>query len=129
MVNEIQKILLSLGENGCYFLSILKAANFNGDVVTAYSNCLKEHLIEPDCFVLDPVGIYNKFAPEKVSKIEKSNSIYNSPKVVIAQFENGCYRHFVLIKSPTYSEYHLWDSLGNSNTVKNGHIHSYRLFW
>ena len=118
---EIQEICKTIGESGCYFLTLLHFAKIEDEAVKYYKLFVKNKWLDEDCFVRHPTEIMKcLFGGEwRVVKSDKEDSnadfvvtLYYNPKTGL--------RHF------TAKDY---DPLGNSNTRKNGYIESYRLFY
>lgn len=123
----IQKILEKIGMEGCYFLCLLRAAGLpQSKIVDAYCKCLERKYIGDDCFIYDGVAILRLFGVD-VKNCEKVDAEKINPmrqyKVKIACYQNGRYSHFVLITDDG-----IFDPLGESNTVKNGVLKSWRLY-
>ena len=115
---------------GCYLLCLLKAlkpelfSNINR-LLDVYDDLLERKYIQPDCYILNPEGICKYFG--KSYKITKSVEIKSDASIIIAAFYNSRtdYTHFVLMNSDNTVQ---WDPLVDSTTVKEGKIHSYRIF-
>lgn len=114
----IQTVMKNIGESGCYFLCLVRFANQDfSKVVKLYNEAVQNDWMDEDCYVKDPVAILNHMGCNftKVEKTEDSGQI--------AMYKHGAHNHFVCIERGK-----VWDPLGYSNTVKNGHIVSYRRF-
>lgn len=123
----IQSMLKKLGDEGCYFLCLLKACNVpNSKVIDAYCECLGRELIEEDCYVNDPVAVLRLFGMDavRVNKVDAGRAISGQPLLIVACYEWNRQSHFVII-----SKDGVWDPLGESKTVKNGRAKSYRVFY
>lgn len=128
MERGIQSTLKKIGDEGCYFLCLLKACNvMEHKILDAYYKCLRHDYIGDDCFIKDGISILRMFGMN-VSKMDKvdaeSINLERDYKVKIACYVNGRYTHFVL-----YKDGEIWDSLGDSNTVRNGVLKSWRLYY
>lgn len=116
---EIQKALKYIGDEGCYFLCLRKLANRADDTLLEdYYTCLEHDYMDKDCYIKDPVAILRSWGV-KWTNVRKSNS-YGQ----IVVYKHNAFLHFCAL-----TEDGLFDPLGESNTVKNGHVDSYRLFW
>lgn len=123
----IQKALENIGKEGCYFLCLLRAADVSeSEIFGIYEECLEKGFIESDCYVNDPIAVLRLFgiSVDRVLKVDANQQIVGNPKLVIVCYENGRHRHFVM-----KTKVGIWDPLGDSETVKNGHVHSYRVFY
>lgn len=129
-----QKILLTLGEGGCYFLCLIRLAESlhserRIDVVPVYLQAIASKQLQEDCTVLDPAAImqtlygghwyYHKEGPTyKPGSAEFEILRYErpTPKMI--------YSHFVLGNGAGGVEY---DPLGESHTVADGYLVSKRI--
>lgn len=129
----MQKIAKIIGENGCYFLSLLYLAEKNGkqiDALRAYQFCLKKGWIDEDCFVNRPDLILSHYTGKNYSvSIQQLGYKLKQGELCITLYEwkktLETLGHFVVQNPDGVLEY---DPLGNSNTVKNGKPKSYRVF-
>jgi hypothetical protein len=129
-----QKWFLTLGETGCYFLSILHAAErVTGqyiDAFAAFMLAISKGMSKENCFITDPAGLLSYLTGEKWA-VSKEDWTYQCTggEVEILRYEwqdVGVLRsHFVVGNCRGDIEY---DSLGESNTVKNGKCVSKRIF-
>jgi len=133
MLEPRQKIMLALGEGGCYFLSLVRLAEILGnkriDAVVAYLEAIAAKNLQEDCYVLKPEAImqalyggrwyFHKEEPGykcKPGEFEILRYERPTPKRV--------YSHFVLGNCGGGVEY---DPLGESNTVAGGYLVSKRI--
>ena len=134
MQNNIQSFYLSLGEEACFFLQILKIVEreigYSLDPITAALICKSKGYIYLNT---DNLKDKNNFLVKKHKEIlelitgkdweyEKiTNPGYKNKKneYVIDEYQNGSFVHF------DSDNFH---SLQNSQTVKNGKIVSKRIF-
>lgn len=129
----IQRVFAEIGEYGCYLLSILKAIDktkYNTvllSIINDFEDLKKRNIIGDECTVLDPEALCRYYGANV--KVEKTNKWPNSEDVwfVIGKYHNKRtgYSHFVLMKGPREVSY---DPLGDSVTVREGDIESYRVF-
>lgn len=126
---------------GCYFMSLLQAAEVDDYMDNMYNECLEHRWIMKDCTVLSPVQIYNLYAAGNKhyrAVITKGTDAYTPDAVVIYELTkwlNGKeYQHFVLEQMqtiqprtmhPDYS--HIWDPLGERPGRSEYVINSYRV--
>lgn len=125
MTDEIQKKLKVIGDEGCYFLCILKACNVKDErIISLYDYFVAMGYMDKDCYVKNPEAIVGFLLSKKVicykSNNEEKDALFN-----IARFYNDRtgFSHFVLI-----TENGIWDTFGNSKTVAEGRIVDYRVF-
>ncbi len=127
-MEPIQKICLTLGNDGCYLLSIMgiamKETKKSINPVELYTVALKNRWIKEDCFVNSPGEILGLLMGGAWT-VEKVDGCYK-PKTgefVVYRYEvregRNTIAHFVLPD---------WDPYGNSNTVQNGRLISSRVF-
>lgn len=126
VVEESKKI----DSYGCYLMSLLyfayKREPTFSEILSNYELLLEYDLIDDDCFVKDPCGVL-KYFDGNDWKVKKTDT-FERADVVIAYYFNPRTKlhHFVLMDNDNKV---LWDPLGNSTTVEEGFIESYRLFW
>lgn len=139
-----QKELKNLNEKieniynyGCYFLSLCYVAKgrelYNIDEMTDwYDLFIKKGWMGVDCYIKDPCAILEFFTGKKYS-VEKAvlkpgGLKYSKAAFVIGRWYNADTNlyHFVVMDK---QDAVIWDSLVDSNTVKNGSLESYRLFY
>jgi hypothetical protein len=125
MINGIQKKLKMLGDSGCYWLCILKACGVDSSrLISLYDYCVAMKWMDSDCFIKQPEAIVGFLLSKKVicykSNNEEKDALFN-----IARFYNDRTKlsHFVLL-----TDNGIWDPLGDSRTVAEGHIADYRIF-
>lgn len=122
-----QKIAKAIGDSGCYFLCLLKACNKEDNAIGYYKKYVAAGLMEEDCFIKKPVAILSDLTGQSY-QVLKSIAPDEAASILVARFHNpktGLY-HFVLVDSNGSV---IWDPYGTSNTVANGYIESYRLFY
>ena len=129
---NLQKFCLEIGNYGCYLLSIYKAIlNTSTDacilarIANDYDYFKEHYIIGDDCEILQPEMICKRYGINVV--VEKTKNWPDNALFVIGKWHNKRtgYSHFVLMKGPREVAY---DPLGDSLTVKNGDIESYRVF-
>lgn len=122
-----QKIAKAIGETGCYFLCLLKACNKEDEAIKWYKEFVKKGCMEEDCFILDPSKILKMLTGDTYN-VFKTVAPDEAASILVARFHNpktGLY-HFVLVDAEGNV---IYDPYGTSNTVSNGYIESYRLFY
>lgn len=129
-----QKWFHVIGETGCYFLSILHAAErITGqyiDAFAAFMMAISKAMVRDDCFVTDPAGLlgYLTGEPWAVTK-EAAGYQCRGGEVEILRYEwqevGELHGHFVVGNCLGEIEY---DPYGESQTVKNGKLVSKRVF-
>jgi hypothetical protein len=135
MINEgVQDFLRTVGEEGCYALTLCKIAEFcsrtpelfvAGGAVSLIEGGIQRGLIKTDMTVLDGAGFLSLATLPEWTK-EYKDAGYKPVKgdYLVAEWFNKRTgnTHFTL-------EYPVkWNSLANSVTVKEGAIRSYRLY-
>lgn len=114
--------------SGCYFYCLIVAANRNPEEAeTLYNSMIEKGFMKNDCYILDPCKILSELTNQNY-KVINSKNYDQKAEIKIAKWHNSKtgYSHFVLMKNETEV---LFDSFGHSNTVKNGFIESWRLFY
>ena len=128
----LQRIMAAIGAEGCYFLSILKAAELEVghsiDAITAYMRATETRKMGQDCFVHDPAGLMQQLT-SKLWTINKAAATA-TPRVggwKILRYERTAtmqtVAHFVLV----LRDGTLYDPLGASRTVADGRAVSSRI--
>lgn len=124
MTQGIQKTLENIGKYGCGFLSVCHQLGVSDlETLLYYNICLRQGIIDAECYVndwgklatfIDPDG--NKYRVEKSNLKDKKAAFYieywYNPRTKLHHFK---------LKD--------WDPLGDSVTVKEGMIESYRNFY
>jgi len=128
-----QKIMLTLGEGGCYFLSMVRLAeDLLGkriDAVLEFQKCVAMNLCREDCYIYDPAAIMHQlYGGDWRARKEDADYEPIDGEFEILRFERSTpariYSHFVLGSNKGEVEY---DPLGNSNTVAHGQLVSKRI--
>ena len=126
----LEKKVKNIYDYGCYFLDLLYVAKCREpileEIVTYYDTFITEGWMEENCFVKNPCAILSYLTGRKFS-VTKDVVLDPSATYIIGYFYNPTtnLHHFVVMNKDNKV---IWDSLENSNTVKNGFIESYRLF-
>lgn len=121
---EIQQILKSLGDGGCYFLCILKHFDQEEEAVRWYHKAVGLKYMKPDCYLDYPNQIAQMLSKKRWTVRHEGPTYEPGPKEwVIDRYERkttmGTQAHFVLPD---------WDPLGNSLTRSQGALVSKRVF-
>lgn len=130
---NLQKFCKEIGEYGCYLLSIYKGISMSDDplilarIANDYDDLRKNGAIGDECEVLHPEKICERYNVNVTVEKTKKWPNTDKPHFVIGKYYNKRtgYSHFVLMKGPREVEY---DPLGDSVTVREGDIESYRVF-
>jgi hypothetical protein len=134
MTEARQRVMGTIGRYGCYFLSIVRAAEkITGqriDAVQVYNDATLARWMDADCFVVQPDRILEMMTGRKWA-IRHDSKTYRprDGEVMIMRYEvqrtGILYSHFVLCSGDGLVEY---DPYGDSSTVKDGAAVSSRIF-
>lgn len=121
-----QKICKILGESGCYFFCLLHYVGKENDALSIYKKVVDIGWMDPDCYVKDPCAIL-RYLTGKSYTVVKDTVLDPKANIIIGLWHNPAtsFRHFVVMDSNNNV---VWDSLGDSSTVRDGYLESYRLF-
>ena len=129
-----QKIMFTLGEAGCYFLSLVHIAeDLHGgrriDAVQMFLSAVQLGLCRDDCFIVDPGGIMQLlYGGRWTWRKEAANYAVTDGEFEVLRFERPTpgfvYSHFVLGDGTGHVKY---DPLGDSKTVAGGTLISKRI--
>lgn len=124
----IQKKYKNIGDSGCYFLDLLEAFGKVDKAIEYYDKYVSKGWMDEDCFVKNPLDIVKDLSGHPNWKLVKTTTFDKNATLAIAYFCSSLTKlhHFVIIDK---NKNVIYDSLGDSNTVKNGYIESYRLFY
>ena len=124
MTDGIQKELENIGKFGCGFLCICHMMGISdSELLFYYRQCIKKGLIDEECYVKDWGKLATFLCPTWHSfRCEKSNLKDKKAVFYLEYWYNPRTKlhHFKLSD---------WDPLGQSVTVKEGMIESYRNFY
>ena len=124
MKSGIQKTLENIGKYGCGFLCVChKMGIGDSEVLLYYNLCRKNNLIDEDCYVNNWGNLATYLDPDgRKYRCEKSNLKDRKAAFSIEYWYNPRTKlHHFKLKD--------WDPLGESITVKEGMIESYRNFY
>ncbi len=124
-----QRIAANIGENGCYFISLLRLVNAEYGAIRVYKQALSLGIIAEDCYVENPPRLMELVAGGKWSVEHKPADYQTKPnEFEILRFERKTttktFAHFVVGDGQGNVEY---DPLDDSNTVKYGELVSKRI--
>lgn len=117
----------SIAKSGCYFLSILWCCGIRSKdrIGKIYDDAVALEVIQPDCYVLDPQGLFSLGGVE----VERRPAWSAQPDgdFNIAEYRYAGASHFVVVDGESQT---IWDpySKAGSLSVLNGTIGSYRTF-
>ena len=137
-MRAVQRDMDTIGATGCYFLSIVEAANrfskVEVDIYKAYKTAIASGWMGEDCYILDPAKIMGLLT-SRPWLVSHEDRLYKSApgEVVILRYERTVTRamkqevvsHFVLAGSDGGAGY---DPYGASETVRSGKLVSKRVF-
>lgn len=125
-----QRLMKTLGEYGCYFLSLVRMAEGitqkRIDAVDVYLDALEKKWTDGEVTMLDPSAILDYMTGIKFS-VRKENADYQAKdgEYEVLLYTNGAYNHFVLGDGNGGTAY---DPLGDSRTAASGRITGKRIF-
>ena len=134
MKDGIQDILLDIGRSGCYFLCLLKIAEFNGadaiDIVAEYQSALKDGTIKRNCFVENGRKFLEEITDRYVSyRWENADYTPSKGEWVIKRYViksgAGALTHFVLFDD---NNSEIFNPTPNSPAYKHGKVDSCRVY-
>ena len=126
----LDKKVKNVYDYGCYFLDLLYIALGReptlDEMIKYYDIFLQKVWIDSECFVANPTAILEYLTGKKYS-VKKDYVLDTSATHIIGYFynPNTNLHHFVVMGKDNKV---MWDSIENSNTVKNGFVESYRTF-
>ena len=134
MIEARQRVMSAVGRYGCYFLSIVRAAekitNSRIDAVKIYCDATQAKFMDADCYVVQPDRVLEMMTGIRWNV--RHDSVKYKPleeEVMIMRYEvtrtGVTYSHFVLCAHDGSVEY---DPYGNSSTVRDGKPVSSRVF-
>lgn len=126
----LDKKLKNIYDYGCYFLDLLFISKYEEptleEIIKYYDIFITKDWMDENCFIKNPCAILNYLTGKKYY-VRKDLAFDSSASHIIGYFYNPStnLHHFVVMNK--YNKVS-WDSIENSNTVKNGMIESYCLF-
>lgn len=133
-LKKVSEAAKQIYDYGCYFMSLLYVSEVPYSELTSldelikyYDTFIEKGWMGPDCYIKDPCTILEYFTGKKYT-VKKDTVLDPSADIVIGRWHNPTtnFHHFVVMD---LNNRVVWDSLGYSNTVKNGIVESYRLFY
>ena len=130
----IQAKLEMIGKYGCYMFCLLKIAKQEHNYLYYYNRFLEKGWIDRECTVLNPVAIMNDLTGTRFNVL-KSTKFDSKASFTVGYWynPNTKFHHFVLHDGNNkviYDSYGMNDDgTPMSNTVRNGYIESYRLYY
>lgn len=126
----LDKKIKNIYEYGCYFLDLLYISKYQEptfeEIIKSYDTFIMKGWMDEDCFIKNPCAILNHLTGKKYL-VTKDSVLDSGATHIIGYYynPNTNLHHFVVMDK--YNEVK-WDSIEDSNTVKNGFVESYRLF-
>jgi len=130
----VQKDLEKIAAEGCYFLSMVRAAeDLTSEYIDPYGTYLKAvalHYMGDDCYVTDPQALMELMTGKKWATYKEGKSYQSlAGDIEILRFERvdttKTWAHFVLGDG---SGNVVYDPYGDSKTVRSGALVSKRIF-
>lgn len=128
---DLRKKVDNIYQYGCYFIDLLfiglKREPDLNEILSYYNHFISNNYMDRDCTINKPTDILRSLTGLEYSVV-KSKTFDASASFIVGYYfnPNTMLHHFVVMNKDNTV---LWDSLGESNTVKNGYIESYRLFY
>lgn len=125
---KIQSMLLNCGNYGCHFLVLLSIAeestNKKVDLIDAIKTCTERNWIKTDFYVNDAIAILEYFTNSKWTRSKKRKSL--PLKIMENEYTEVVYYN----KKTGFTHFRRrgFDTLVDSNTVKNGKIIGYYIY-
>lgn len=126
----LDKKVKAIYDYGCYLLDLIYVSKYKeptlDEIIECYDSFVATGWMDEDCFVKNPCAILNYLTGKEYSVV-KGSVLDTSATHIIGYFynPNTNLHHFAVMGKDNKV---LWDSIENSNTVKNGFIESYRMF-
>lgn len=133
-LKKVSEAAKQIYDYGCYFMSLLYVSSTPysepatlDELLKYYDTFIARGWMDPDCYVKDPCAILEYLTDKKYS-VKKAVVLDTSADIIIGRWYNPAtnLHHFVVMDSNNNV---VWDSLKDSNTVRNGVIESYRLLY
>lgn len=131
-LKDLDKVIKNIHDYGCYFLDLIYVSKDYKEptleeMLKYYDIFLQKMWIDSECFVANPTAILEYLTGKKY-RIKIDSVFDKQADIIIGRWYNPTtnYHHFVVMDKCNEVR---WDSIENSNTVKNGFIESYRLFY
>ena len=133
-LKRVSEAAKQIYDYGCYFMSLLYVRRISYSEVASLDELLMYYdtfiacgWMDPDCYVKDPCAILGYLTGKKYT-VKKSEVLDPNANIIIGRWHNPStnHSHFVVMDSNNNVA---WDPLGNSITVRDGYIESYRLLY
>lgn len=133
-LKKVSEAAKQIYDYGCYFMSLLYVRSIPyselptlDELFKYYDTFVSKGWMDVDCYVKYPLTILGYLTGKKYS-VKKDVVLDTSADIIIGRWYNPTtnFHHFVVMDK--YGTV-VWDSLGDSNTVKGGIVESYRLFY
>ena len=133
-LKKVSEAAKQIYDYGCYFMSLLYVRKVPYTELTSLDELLKYYIIfvskgwmDFDCYVKDPCAIL-RYLTGKSYTVVKDAVLDPKASIIIGLWHNPAtnFHHFVVMDSNNNVTY---DPLGDSITVADGVIKSYRLFY
>lgn len=133
-LKKVSEAAQRIYDYGCYFMSLLYVRKISYSEITSldellmyYDTFVSKGWMDVDCYIKDPCAILKYLTGKKYTAV-KDTALDPNANIIIGRWYNPAtnFHHFVVMNRDNTI---VWDSLGDSNTVKNGVIESYRLFY
>lgn len=126
---NIQAICKQLGDNGCYFISLLRLVNRENDAIQLYRQAVQIGALDEDCFVKIPSQVLSLAAGGAWNvRYETASYIPKAGEMEILRYERKAamktFAHFVVGDGRGHVAY---DPLDTSQTVTGGQLVSKRI--
>ena len=144
MIRALQVMLAEMGEAACYYLALCWFAVERGRVISVaedFAACVKTGWIRynwddpkwaDNCFVSYPDAVLGYLLNEPgqwVVEKRPPEGPFPEGALLVGRYDwvttRGTFSHFVPLKADLTPA---WDSMGESNTVRNGTLQSVRVF-
>lgn len=135
MKQNIQHTFNVIGKWGCYFLSILRLCEFvadmeisGADIIDLWERGRANNWLDRECTVLRPEKLLS-YLTKDIWNVRKESAAYEPGKneFQILVYKMGEHQaHFVLADNSGKITFDPW---GDSEIVRNGKLHSKRIFW
>ena len=121
MKQGIQKELEMIGRYGCGFLCVLQRFNISElEIISKYRELVERGIMDAECYIKDWQKMFEYLSPVPAKyKVVKSYTLEKCDFYIEYWYNPTTKFHHFTLKD--------WDPRGFSNTVKDGHIESYRL--
>lgn len=133
-LKKVSEAAKQIYDYGCYFMSLLYVSEVPYSELTSLDELLKYYdtfiakcWMDEDCYIKDPCAILEYLTGKKYT-VKKELVLDTGADIVIGRWYNPAtnFHHFVVMDSNNNVVY---DPLGDSITVADGVVESYRLLY